>query len=293
MNDNNTIVVGVDYSPASHAALQWALETASRHHAAVIVVHVPEMTKSGFHVLGPTGPKLEHEIRERSRHLLEEIVDLAAVSHPDVAVSHRLAEAAPGRLIEESQTAEMVVVGNRGFGGFTGLVVGSTALRLAAHAHCPVVVVPASSTPGDGGGGIVVGIDESGDSDPALRFAFSESALLGEPLTVVHAWHGPTMVGPSPAAPLVYDVDLVAGQQRVAVADALEPWRRKYPDVELETRVEMGHPAKELVDQAAHARLLVVGRRSRGELRSLVLGSVSHAVLHHASCPVAVVRDKS
>jgi nucleotide-binding universal stress UspA family protein len=294
MSTNNTIVVGVDYSPASESALQWALDAALRRKAAVRIVHVPETAKAGFRLLGPTGRRLEKQMRDRSRRLLEEEVDLAKAWHSGIDVSQRLAtEADRAELVEESQTAEMVVVGNLGFGGFTGLLVGSTALHLANHAHCPVIVVPATTAADSARHGVVVGIDERENADAVLEFAFNEANLLGEPLTAVHAWHGPTMLSPTPLAPLVYDADLVAGQQRVRVEEALSPWRDKFPDVEVRTAVELDHPAKALVEASSDARLLVVGRRDRGELQSLVLGSVSHAVLHHASAPVAVVNDPS
>jgi nucleotide-binding universal stress UspA family protein len=190
----------------------------------------------------------------------------------------------------------MVVVGSRGLAGFTELLVGSTVVQLVSHAPCPVVVVRSLPylTPGDEAGRVIVGVDGSPSSDETLAFAFEEASLRGQGLTAVHAWHVPFMEVPSRGD--VYDVELAAGveaESRSHVAGALAPWRDKYPDVDVRQLVVHGDPVQTIVEASTGAALTVVGSRGRGGFRNLLLGSVSHGVVHHARSAVAVVRPRS
>jgi nucleotide-binding universal stress UspA family protein len=286
----NTIVVGVDYSSPSESALRWALDAADRRKAEVRLIHVSETSGPELRSLGPAGERQERLFDEHESELLDAALAGAKDSHPDLAVSGEVTKGnARQRLVDESSNADMVVVGRRGLGGFSELLVGSTVLHLASHAHCPVIAVPADVDESRRSGPVVVGLADSDDGDAVLDFAFREAALTGATLTVVHAWHVRMKVGPGPAIPLIYDVELLAGQQRVRVDERMAPWVKKYPDVKTSTKAVLGYPASVLVEEAATARLLVVGSRHRGQLSSLLLGSVSHAVLHHADTPVAVV----
>jgi len=206
------------------------------------------------------------------------------VDYPDLEVEAR---SRPGHaaqvLLEESEHAEVVVLGSRGAGGFAGLVLGSTTLHVASHAHCPVVAVPEPSGGEPDRHGIVVGVDGSGVSQAAIDYACQAASRLHEKLVAVHAWH----------APVAYDPLLVGEEERLVLAESMAGWSEKYPDIEVEHKVVRDHPVRALVDEAACVRLLVVGSRGRGSIRSLALGSVSHGVLHHATGPVAVVRARS
>jgi nucleotide-binding universal stress UspA family protein len=290
---NNGIVVGIDGSPASQQALNWALGTASRRRIGVRIVHAAELWRAKLRSDSDDASAPATQVREHGQRLVDEAAEIAKRSYPDVQVSREfIVGTAAHVLMEQSETADLLVVGNRGVGGFTGLLLGSTALKVASHAPCTVVAVPFAPGGLASRHGIVVGVDFSGDTQAVLEFAFREAEDLGERITAVHAWRNPNLLGPAPAVPLIFDLDLVAGQQRVRLTDSLSGWAERYPGVELVTKSPIGHPAKVLVDEAHAAALLVVGTRGHGEVRSLVLGSVSHAVLHHAVAPVAVVRTR-
>jgi nucleotide-binding universal stress UspA family protein len=293
MSLNSTIVVGIDYSPASDAALAWALECSAHSTSQLRIVHVSETSETELRILDREGWRVEDQLRERGQLLVDAALETAKASYPDVPVAaHVTMGSAPAVLVEESKDADILVVGNRGVGGFRGLVLGSTALRVTERAHCSVVAVP--DAPSDGSAsrsGIVVGVKNGNDTETAaLDFAVQRAADHDkEPVTVVHAWEIPALLRAGPVAPLVYDWDLVAGQERVRVEEALLPWSRRHAGVDLRIKAIQGHPAQVLAEEARHARLLVVGGRGRGSMREAVLGSVSHAVLHHAVTPVAVV----
>ena len=193
-------------------------------------------------------------------------------------------------------TAQLVVIADRGLGGVAGLLIGSVAFALAAGGSCPVVIVRGQTDATDGP--VVVGVDGSPISEAALAFAFEAAALRGAPLLAVHAWRDVPLVAVHaerdvPLDPMTWaslDWDAVEQQAQAELAERLAGWRDKYPDVDVQRLVVQDRPAKVLVEQSAAAQLLVVGSRGRGGLAGLLLGSVSHAVLHRADCPVAIVR---
>jgi nucleotide-binding universal stress UspA family protein len=195
--------------------------------------------------------------------------------------------AAAAVLLAETQTAAMVVLASRGLGGFSGMLVGSVAVQVSAHGQCPVVVVK-----GEWGrpGPVVVGVDGSPAGGRAVGFAFEFASFAGLPLTAVQAYRFPVTGEPGDMLPLVYDVDQLAEEEAAVLGEALAGWRERFPDVPVRSAVTRARPARALVDASEQAGIVVVGSRGRGGFTGLLLGSVSHAVLHHASCPVAIVR---
>ncbi|HEU4912320.1 MAG TPA: universal stress protein, partial [Actinomycetes bacterium] len=170
------------------------------------------------------------------------------------------------------------------------LLAGSTTMYVASHATCPVIAVPMTSLV-PSAKGVVVGADGSELSEAAIGYAFQLASELRSPLTGVHAWFEP-VVGTAlgSALPVQHDPVLYARDQEILLAESLAGWSEKYPDVDVRRRVVHGPAAAALVEAAVGAQLLVVGSRGRGVVRSLLLGSVSHAVLHLSTVPVAVVR---
>jgi nucleotide-binding universal stress UspA family protein len=133
------IVVGVDYSPASDAALAWALDAASRRQAELRIVHVCELSQRQLEALGESATRLRGQARDRGQRLLDDAVRIAGKTHPDVRVTpHLCLGSAARRLITESTRADVLVVGNLGLGEFAGLLLGSTALCVASFAHSTV-----------------------------------------------------------------------------------------------------------------------------------------------------------
>jgi nucleotide-binding universal stress UspA family protein len=189
----------------------------------------------------------------------------------------------------------LVVVGSRGRGGFNELLVGSTSLHTATHARVPVVVVRGDPTGAEGPetGRIVVGVDGSEAAQDALKVAFEEAELRGVGLTAVRAWKSmffDSAGGKGGTVPVQVEDETVVPRELTALHDSVAVWRTKHPGVDVREHVVHGDAAWALVEAGRGAEMLVVGSRGRGGFRSLLLGSVSHALLHHATCPVVVVR---
>ncbi|KWX01121.1 hypothetical protein TH66_06205 [Carbonactinospora thermoautotrophica] len=284
------ITVGVDESEPAELAVRWAIQEARRRHRPVRIVHAYEW--QAFHpwLYGVPGTVPAIDLRERAERLVRQAEE--QVAQAGVAVTGRIVDGFPVPvLLEESRTAEMVVVGSRGLGGVGSLLIGSTGVELAARAACPVIVVRETGNPD--AEGVVVGVDGSELSEAALEFAFRAASLRGTPLTVIHAWQTPVLAAyagmPSLWVP-EFDEQAFAEEAQLALAESLAGWREKYPDVAVTPELVRAHAADALVHASRNAQLVVVGSRGRGGFRGLLLGSVSQHVLHHAHCPVAVVR---
>ena len=235
----------------------------------------------------------DSQFHRDSEAIVEDAVAGAARSDPDVVLRSVVLEGpAAATLCELSTQARMIVLGHRGHGGFSGLLLGSVSLAVAAHAQCPVVVVRGASSPDEGRDlPVAVGVDDSVTARLALGFAFEEAASRGVDLVAVRAWHPPPAPWRTDARPLVLDADELDTAERHALHESLEPWQSKYPAVHATTRLWPGSPSHALVTVSGQAQLVVVGSRGRGGFAGLLLGSVSQQLLHHAHCAVAIVRD--
>ena len=290
------IVAGVDHSRASEAAVACAAAQAGRRHLPLLLVHgylVPTPT------LTPMPPLYdEHELTASARMMLEAAVARTRSTHPDLVISTKIVAGSGGQaLVAESLTASLVVVGSRGAGGFLGVLVGSVAAQVGRHAHCPVLVVrepAAGSRPATGR--VVVGVDGSAQSTVALAFAFEEAQARGSALIAVHVWSVAQLSARSVGT--VWSPNLLTARSQLhevaerVLVEALAGWPQKYPDVDVRSWTVHGDdPARTLLSTADEidADLLVVGSRGRDGLSGLVLGSVSQAVVTHATGSVAVV----
>ncbi|MCU0264708.1 MAG: universal stress protein [Actinomycetia bacterium] len=296
------VVVGYDGSLASRRALDWALREAELRDLPLEVVHAHQVPLTPVPMAVEYSPPSVEVIRAAGEAVLAEATAYARERRLHGRVSTRLVVAPPAvTLIDAGEDAAMVVVGARGVGGFAELLVGSTAMQVAMHAACPTVVVPherpAAAPPGPGAGRVVVGVDGSPLSASALEFAFEEAALRGTGLTVVHAWEAPFFDRPAGKGPTLppevveEDLRAQADDEHRLLDEVLTGWVDKYPEVDATPVLLHDKPAAALVALSVGAELLVVGSRGRGGFATLLLGSVSHPVLHHAACPVAVVRN--
>ena len=175
-------------------------------------------------------------------------------------------------------------VGHRGRGGFPELLLGSVATKVAAHATSPVIVTRGRSEAPNGE--IIVGIDGTTANQAALEFAFAEAALHSTQLQAVHAWTGPELTGLTDL--IIADPEADQRNQETLVNDSLAPWTRRYPAVPVRHDIIRRRPAHALIDASHHAKLLVVGPHTPHQLPGVRLGTVTHTVLHHAACPVAI-----
>lgn len=293
MSVSGLVVVGVDGSASSLGAVEVAAREARLRGAGLKVVHA--FFWPATHVPPGPSPLGPHEggIRNMVERLVDEAVQRARAAEPDVDVSHVVVTGEPLTVLEaRSRDAELVVVGSRGAGGFVGLLVGSTAVRLAAHGRCPVLVVR-ERTQRETDGPIVLGVDGSVAGEHAVDFAFAEAAFRGADLVALHAWttwNAPLPAPPDPSEPYSNPPGALGEEEQRLLYEALAGHQERYPGVKVEHRVVHGNTREALIEASRSAQLVVVGTRGRGGFAGLLLGSVSQALLHHAHCPVAVVR---
>jgi nucleotide-binding universal stress UspA family protein len=292
MMSGRPIVVGYDGSQSARTALGWALDEGARTNAPVHLVYVAEWPV-GMAPLAP-GPLGSPDAPPRRE--AQELVDATAAdertARPGVVITTAVFDGPPVPvLLEQSRRARLVVLGNRGRGGFAGLLLGSVSVEVSAHAHCPVVVVRGPERPAEPGAPVVVGLDGSPQSRLALGFAFEAAAARKVGVEAISSWLPPRPPWPADVRPLGADAEELEAAERHAMAETVRAEQDKHPGVEARVRVVMSPPAHTLVEASRVAQLVVVGSRGRGGFTGLLLGSVSQQVLHHAECPVAVVRE--
>ncbi|MEU9700742.1 universal stress protein [Streptomyces sp. NPDC047981] len=300
--DEKPVVVGVDGSEHSRLALTWALGVAQRLDAPLLVAHVRsealQLGEARIASLGPS-PAIPDTVLNSVG---------AWIEQQDVRVPVRyesLDGTVPDALLDQARSARLLVVGSRGRGGFASLLLGSVSRSLATSAPCPVVVVPheertVPSQDAAEAGRVLVGLHPEETADEVLDFAFHAAAQRGVVLEVVTAYRLPPspvlMVSPPapalqvpPPIPLDDETpELVRDTARLQ-EERLRPFTGRYPDVTVSPAVVPADAAGRLVEDSRSAELVVVGRHRRHRVASLLMGSVAHAVLHHAHCPVAVV----
>ncbi|MET8158323.1 universal stress protein [Sphaerisporangium sp. NPDC005289] len=280
------IVVGTDGSPSAVAALDWAADEAARKGVPLHIVSVVENWPYGI-ARYPAPPDVGDSLVRGAARVLGEAEARARRRRPEIEVTVAVVEGVPATVLcEQAKDAAEVVVGSRGLGGFAGAVVGSVSAHVAGHAHGPVVVVRPDAEARDGGE-VVVGVDDSPECGPALVYAFEQASLRGAALRAVHAWRLPVHAY---APEIAYDMDEIRRAQHQVVSDKLAELSGGYPGVTVIEDVPCAHPVDALAQASEKADLVVVGSHGRSGVGALLLGSVSRALLHHACCPVAVVR---
>ncbi|MFC4015417.1 universal stress protein [Nonomuraea purpurea] len=276
---NDVIVVGTDDSLDADAAIAWAAADAVRKGLRLELVHVIE--RGSYDLPRCPLPGLLETLGEAATRMLEEKYQAVTTRWPGIEVATEVKTgSAVAQLRAQAEPAAELVVGSRGRGGFASALLGSVSLGVAGHAHGTVVVVRSVAAER---GQIVVGVDESDSSTPALAHAFAEASLRRVPLRAVYAYAVPIHA-------VSLDLDRLQRTQYEFVRDRLAPWRAEYPEVNVIEDITSVHPVAALAEASKDADLVVVGNRGHSAVASAVLGSVSHGVLHHADCPVAVVR---
>ena len=287
------IVVGVDGSESSHEALTWAVAEAKLHG-------------QPLEALMAWGYLDQHHVPAEARYFEPDYDEADARAALDRYVTDVLGPEASGEvelrptcdlparaLLDAGKDAELLVVGARGRGGFAGLLLGSVSQKVLHQATCPVAVVRVTNEPDPEGGAprIVVGVDGSTNADAALRWAIDEGRRRGASVEVVHAWHMP-FVTPYPYVMTESDTAVFEDLARETLDQAI---RRANPTTEdrISSFTSVSGPASLILEAAKGADLIVVGTRGRSAAKAALLGSVSHQVTLHATCPVVVVPEES
>lgn len=286
------VIVGVDGSPASKVAVDWAARDAARRGAAVRLVHVltPPAVMAFPEVPMPPGYLQWQE--EQGQTLLDKATETVREAAGDAGteVTAEMVTGSPvPTLADLSTEAQMLVVGCRGHGTLARALLGSVSTGLAHHAHCPVAIIHDEDPlmPHPSQAPVVVGVDGSPASEPALEVAFEQASFRGVELVAVHAWSD-TGVFEFPGA----DWSTMQEMGEELLSERLSGWQERYPDVLVRRVVVADRPAHQLLEQSESAQLLVVGSHGRGGFAGMLLGSVSTSVVHSARMPVIVVRPR-
>ncbi len=280
------IVVAVAGSDTDHACLAWAIDHARRTGARLRICHVHTSSQLTSTVWGAADQEL---VRAQAR--LEAAVEKARQDLPreQVRGELRLGEVVT-ELLSVAQDASLLVMGTRGFFWQAEPLIGSTALRVATHCPCPVLVARCMLS-GDGGlfpRHVVVGVDGDAATQAVLGFGFRYAAAHELPLAVVWA----SSAWPDDLQPTACPQPWFSGESvdQARLASWTAPWEQRYPTVPVTRSVISGRPLPGLLRASSTAALLVVGARRRTCADQEPLGPVAHGVISHATCPVAVVR---
>ncbi|MDT0377190.1 universal stress protein [Streptomyces sp. DSM 42041] len=284
---SHTVTAGLDGSRESRAALDWAAAEAVRRSATLEIVQVHETGVYPFSQLQDDQVEIDHAER-----VVQEAADAVGSRHPGLRLTSQVVAGRPANVLDEiASRSDLLVLGTRGLGGLRGFFVGSAALPAVAHARCPVVLVraPKGEDAVDRKGDVVVGLKPDKAPQEILDFAFDAAARRSARLRVRYGLEAPPTHRfrhrrEAPAA----DARMIE-EQTERLRSHLRPWQERHPTVQADCRTLVGPPAAELVEEAADAALLVVGRRPHTHRVGTYIGPVTHAVMHHAVVPVAVI----
>jgi nucleotide-binding universal stress UspA family protein len=282
------ILVGVDGSAESDAAIRWAIHEAVMRRAAMTLMHVVAPLAASW-PMGPVYADITEWQRNNARHVLQQALKtvqatVSASQLPDLHTETLNSSVVP-TLVRASANKHMIVVGSRGSGALGRLLLGSVSTGLVHHASCPVAVIrpePESSYDAP----VLLGIDGSAASEAATALAFDEASRRGVDLVALHAWSDAAVF------PILgMDWHEYESQGHKTLSERLAGWQEHFPDVHVHRRLVCDQPARWLTRESQHAQLVVVGSRGRGGFASTWLGSVSNAVAQSANVPVLVVRE--
>ena len=295
-----SVVVGLHGSRESTVAADWAAREAARRGVSLRAVHIQDAQPYSYEpFMNVVGPRSAADER-----LPEWIIDELRMRRPEVHITLEEIVGQPAVTLEEvSEEAELLVLGSPALDGQAGFLTGHVSLATLSRAIQPVVLVracrteeeehaldtsglPSTMTPFQE---VVLGHDLTRSGSDLIDFAFDSASRRRTVLRIIHGWYPPPTLGSSAEDLALGRGEDLAAQVTRELDNTLLPWREKYPDVDVLAAASVGNPARRLVQAAANAGLLIVGRRARHKPHGAHVGHVAQAVLHHAPCPVAVV----
>jgi nucleotide-binding universal stress UspA family protein len=300
--DSRRIVVGYGGAEGSEPALAWAIETARREARPLTILHCYDLAH--VPVLGASAPDGQTELMAS---VADEVVAAAAeraaaVLGREAVTGKSVLGGAAGELVAESEAAHLVVTGSHGRGRLLGGLLASTSYNVTAHAKCPAVVVRGEeSLHPDLDHRVVVGVDDSESALHALDRAAEVAVESGAALHLVRVVHPSVDLHSQPElAPMVFgdtyamDDERFTEELRTYAEDATRELVGRvgdqYPGLDVTSEVIEDSPGLAIARAGEGSGLIVVGSRGRGGFAGMLLGSVSHTVIHHATSPVMVVR---
>jgi nucleotide-binding universal stress UspA family protein len=284
------MLVCIDGSAASDAAVAWATREAVMRHLPITLMHGVPPLVVGWPV-GQLYADMPGWQEENGRHVVDQArktlsANLGDSNPPEIHTEMVYSSVVPA-LIDASKDAWMVVAGSQGLGAVGRLLLGSVTTKLLQHAHCPVAVIHADEdVSADSNAPVLVGIDGSPASESAIALAFDEASHRRVELVVLHAWSD---VGVFPMLGMDWRDSETKGQE--ILAERLAGWQEQYPDVSVKRLIFCDKPSRWLVQESERAQLVVLGSHGRGGFAGMLLGSVSSHVAHLATVPVIVVRN--
>ena len=284
------VLVCVDGSAASEAAVAWGTREAIMRHLPITLMHVVPPVVVGWPA-GQLYADMPEWQEDNGRHVIDQArktlsASMGELEPPEIRTEMVYSSVVPA-LIDASKDAWMIVTGSQGLGGLGRLLLGSVTTGLVHHAHCPVAVIhsDASAAP-DSSAPVLLGIDGSPASEAATALAFDEASRRGVGLLALHVWSD---VGVFPVLGMDWRDRESEGQE--ILAERLAGRQEQYPDVRVERLLFCDKPSQWLLEKSEHAQLVVVGSHGRGGFPGMLLGSVSSAVAQAARVPVIVVRN--
>ncbi|MCV7279897.1 universal stress protein [Mycolicibacterium flavescens] len=281
------ILVGVDGSTDSEAAIKWATRQAILHDKPLMLLHAIPPVAVTWPVAYLEASYLDSQEAAAAEALksAQEVVRATAGDAAPPIRTEVVHASGPSALVGASRDAHMTVCGTRGLGAIARALLGSTSNALLHHGRGPIVVVHAEDDVDDSAP-VLVGIDGSAASEEATAVAFDEASRRGVDLVALHAWSDVVY----PALQMEWQGYEEEGQK--VLAERLAGWQERYPDVTVHRRVVNDQPARWLIDLSEQAQLVVLGSHGRGGFAGLVLGSVAARVAQSAKAPTMVVRPR-
>lgn len=289
MRHHSAVVVGLGDVDHGVPELDWAAADAAARGSELHVIRTYRLAQGTVPWDNSFDRSVNAELRAIAQRRLTAAVDHVRAGWPELTVRpHVVSGRASEILRADSATASVTVVGSRHLAALGSAVLGSTSSALAATAAGPVVVVRGPAGDPAERPTVVVGVDGSALTDAVLGFAFEHASRHGRPLHAVHCWPPDVLTTMEwrQAAPAPERADRW-------LAEALAGWAERYPDVEVHRSVIREHAVAGLLLVAAAQDLLVVGTHSGHPRVASLLGSVAQGVLHHGTCPVAVISSRS